>query len=99
MVSFKEIKSQRTPLEDPPTLIWALHLQTDGQTKVINKNIVHILHMYNCKNMSTWDESLPYIQHNYNIVIHSSTEHNPFQVGLRFQPMGPMDVALPLAST
>jgi hypothetical protein len=26
-------------------------------------------------------------------------DHNPFQVGLGFQPLGPMDVALPLAST
>jgi hypothetical protein len=25
--------------------------------------------------------------------------HNPFQVGLGFQPLGPIDVALPLAVT
>ena len=28
-----------------------------------------------------------------------STDHNPFQVGLGFQPLGPIDVALPLAVT
>jgi hypothetical protein len=61
--------------------------------------IVHILCMYNSKHPHTWDESLPYVQHNYNRAIHSSTNHNPFQVGLGFQPLGPMDVALPLAAT
>jgi hypothetical protein len=55
--------------------------------------------MYNSKHLRTWDESLPYVQHNYNRVVHSSTKHSPFQVGLRFQPLGPIDVALPLATT
>jgi hypothetical protein len=70
---------------------------TDGQTKVINQMIVHILCMYNSKHPHTWDESLPYFQHIYNRALHSSTEHSPFQVGLGFQPLGPIDVALPLA--
>jgi hypothetical protein len=61
--------------------------------------IVHILHMYNSKHPRTWDESLPYVQHSYNRALHSSTGHNPFQVGLGFQPLGPMDVALPLVTT
>jgi hypothetical protein len=75
------------------------HPQTDGQTKVVNRMIVHLLHMYNSKHPHTWDEILPYVQHNYNRALHSSTDHNPFQVGLGFQPLGPIDVALPLAST
>jgi hypothetical protein len=61
--------------------------------------IVHILRMYNSKHPRTWDESLPYVQHSYNRALHSSTSHNPFQVGLGFQPLGPIDVALPLAVT
>jgi hypothetical protein len=77
----------------------AFHPQMDGQTEVVNRMIVHILCMYNSKHPRTWDESLPYVQHNYNRSIHSSTDHNPFQVGLGFQPLGPMDVALPLAAT
>jgi hypothetical protein len=28
--------------------------------------------------------------------LHSSTDHSPFQVGLGFQPLGPIDVSLPL---
>jgi hypothetical protein len=55
--------------------------------------------MYNSNNPCTWDESLPYVQHSYNRALHSSTDHNPFQVGFGFQPLGPIDVALPLVAT
>jgi hypothetical protein len=44
----------------------AFHPQKDGQTKVVNQMIVHILRMYNSKNPRTWDESLPYVHHSYN---------------------------------
>jgi hypothetical protein len=77
----------------------AFHPQTNGQKKVVNQMIVHILHMYNYKHPRTWDESLPYVYHNYNKAIHSSNGHSPFQVGLGSQPLGPIDVALPLATT
>jgi hypothetical protein len=50
----------------------AFHPQTDGQTEVVNQMIVHILRMYNSKHPCTWDESLPYVQHNYNMALHSS---------------------------
>jgi hypothetical protein len=61
--------------------------------------IVHILHMYNSNHPRTWDESLPCVQHSYNRALHSSINHSPFQVGLGFQPLGPLYVALPLAAT
>ena len=61
--------------------------------------IVHILRMYSSKHPRTWDESLPYVQHSYNRALHSSTDHSPFQVGLGFQPLGPIDVALPITVT
>jgi hypothetical protein len=51
----------------------AFHPQTDGQTEVVNRMIMHILCMYNSKHPCTWDESLPYVQHNYNRALHSST--------------------------
>jgi hypothetical protein len=75
------------------------HPQTNGQTEVVNPMIIHILCMYNSKNPHTLDVSLPYVQQSYNRAIHSSTDHNPFQVGLGFQPLGPMDVALPIEAT
>jgi hypothetical protein len=55
--------------------------------------------MYNYKHPLTWDKSLPYVNHSYNRALHISTDHNLFQVGLGFQPLGPIDVALPLEIT
>ena len=77
----------------------AFHPQMDGQTEVVNRMVMHILRMYNSQHPDTCDDSLPYVQHSYNIAIHSSIGHNPFQVGLGFQPLGPIDIALPFAST
>ena len=77
----------------------SFHPQTDGQIEVINKMIVHILRMYNSKHPRTWDESLPYVRHSYNRALHSSTNHNPFQVGLGFQPLCPIDIAMPFAAS
>ena len=77
----------------------SFHPQTDGQTQVVNRMVMQILWMYNSKHPCTWDDKLPYVQHSYNRAIHSSTGHNPFQVGLGFQPLGPIDVAFLLAST
>ena len=62
----------------------SFHPQTNGQTEVVNRMIVHILSMYNSKHPHTWDESLPYVQHNYNPTLHRSTSQSPFQVGLGF---------------
>jgi hypothetical protein len=61
--------------------------------------IMHILCMYNSKHLRTWDDSLPNVHHNYNMALHSSTNHSPFQVGMGFHPLGPIDVALPLTTT
>ena len=77
----------------------AFHPQNDGQTEVVNRMIVHILCMYNSKHPCTWDEILPYVQHSYNRALHISIGHIPFQVGLGFQPLCPIDVAMPFAAT
>jgi hypothetical protein len=86
-------------LETKLTKSTTFHPQIDDQIEVINRMIVHILFMYNSKHPRTWDESLPCVQHSYNRALHGSTGHIPFQVGLGFQPLGPIDVALPLATT
>ena len=75
------------------------HPQADGQIEVINRMIIHILCMFNSKHPHTWDESLSYVKKNYNWAPHSSTGHNPFQVGFGFQPLCPIDVAMPFAVT
>jgi len=75
------------------------HLHTDAQMEVVNRMIVHILRMYNLKHPRTWDEILPYTQHSYNRSLQSSIGHHPFQVCLEFQPLAPIDVALPISST
>lgn len=61
--------------------------------------VLHILWMYNNKHAHTSDDNLPSVQHSYNRAIRSSIGHNPLQVGLGFQPLVPIDVDLPLAST
>ena len=86
-------------LDTKLTKCTTFHPQTDGQIEVVNKIIVHILCMYKSKHPHTWDEILPYVQQNYNRIIHSSTSHNPFQVGLGFQPLCPVDVVIPFAAT
>ena len=75
------------------------HPQTYGQTEVVNMMIVHILRIYNSKNPHIWDEILPYVQHSYNIYLYSSNGHNPFKQGLGFQPLCPIDLAIPSAAT
>jgi len=72
------------------------HPQMDGQTEVINRIILHIMRMYNSRHPHTWDESLPYVQISYNKSIHSSTGHNPFQVGLNFNHWVPWMLHYPL---
>jgi hypothetical protein len=86
-------------LDTKLTKSMAFHPQTGGQTEVINRMVVHILRMYNSKHPRTSNESLSYVHHSYNRSLHSSTGHIPFQVGLGFQPLGPIDVALPLVVT
>jgi hypothetical protein len=42
------------------------HPQTDGQTEVVNRTMVHLLRSYCSKHPKLWDEHLHYIQHAYN---------------------------------
>jgi hypothetical protein len=86
-------------LETKITKSTTFHPQTDSQIEVVNQMIVHILNMYNSKHPRTWDESLPYVQHSYNRDLHSSTNHNPFQVGLGFQPLCTIDEAMTFVAT
>ncbi|CAL8994908.1 unnamed protein product [Prunus brigantina] len=57
----------------------AFHPQTDGQTEVVNRTMVHLLRGYNSKHPRTWDESLPYLQFAFNRAIHGSTLKSSFE--------------------
>ena len=74
----------------------AFHPQTDGQTKVVNRTLVHSLHSYFAKNKQ-WDIYLHIIHHSYNRATHSSTSFSPFEVCFGFQPLAPSEMPLTLA--
>jgi len=40
--------------------------QINGQTELVNRTVVHLLHDYCNKHPKLWDEHLHYIQHAYN---------------------------------
>ena len=55
--------------------------------------------MYHSKHPHTWDESLPYVQHSYNQTLHTTIGHSPFEDSLGYQPLAPIDVALPISQS
>ena len=67
------------------------HPQTDGQIKVVNRTIVHLLRGYCSKHPKLWDEHLQYIQHAYNCAKHSSTQTSPFEACFGYFPKSPLD--------
>jgi hypothetical protein len=67
------------------------HPQTDGQTEVVNRTVVHILQGYCAKHPKLWDEQLHYVQHAYNRAIHSSTQKSPFETCFGYLPKSPLD--------
>jgi hypothetical protein len=69
----------------------AFHPQTDGQTEVVNRTVVHLLHAYCSKHPKLWDEHLHYIQHAYNRAKHSSTQTSPFEACFGYLPKSPLD--------
>ena len=66
------------------------HPQTDGQIKVVNRTIVHILRGYCSKHPKIWDEHIHYIQHAYNHAKHSSTQTSPFEACFGYLPKYPL---------
>ncbi|KAI5313567.1 hypothetical protein L3X38_042743 [Prunus dulcis] len=75
----------------------AFHPQTDGQTEVVNRTMVHLLRGYNSKHPRTWDASLPYLQFAFNRAIHSSTLKSPFKVCLGYLRSSLFDMAFSVA--
>jgi hypothetical protein len=71
------------------------HLQTDGQTEIINRTLSTILRAILKTNLKLWEECLPHIEFAYNRSVHSTTKVSPFQIVYGFNPRAPIDL-LPL---
>jgi hypothetical protein len=68
------------------------HPQTNGQTKVVNKMLVHLLRGYNQNHPKTCKENVIYIQHSYNRAIHISTNNSPLETYFGYLTPSPLDV-------
>ncbi|KAJ6990285.1 hypothetical protein NC653_018742 [Populus alba x Populus x berolinensis] len=77
----------------------AFHPQSDGQTEVVNKTIVHLLRGYNARHPKTWDESIPFLQFAINHTLHSSTNKSLSEVCSGFSPQSPFDLEITIEST
>ncbi|GKV30808.1 hypothetical protein SLEP1_g39583 [Rubroshorea leprosula] len=71
------------------------HPQTDGQTEVVTRTLLTLLHSIIQKNLKNWEECLPHIEFAYNRSVHSATNCSPFAVLYGFNPLTPLDL-LPL---
>jgi hypothetical protein len=76
----------------------AFHPQTDGQTEVVNRTVVHLLRGYNARHPKTWDESIPFLQFAINHAVHGSTNKSPVEVCLGFLPQSPFDLEFTIES-
>jgi len=68
------------------------HPQTNGQIKVVNHTMVHLLRGYCGKHPKLWVENFPYVQHAYNRASNSSTQISPFETCLGYLPIDPLDM-------
>jgi hypothetical protein len=68
------------------------HLQTDGQTEVVNKTLSTMLRVVLDKNLKLWEDCLPHVEFAYNRATHSSIKLCPFQVVYGYIPRAPIDL-------
>jgi hypothetical protein len=74
------------------------HLQTDGQTEVMNRMLSTMLRVVLKKNIKIWEECLPRVEFPYNRSLHSTTKMCPFKIVYGFLPRAPIDL-MPLPSS
>ena len=75
----------------------AYHLQTNGQTEVVNYSLGNLLHCIVCDHLTTWDQVLPMAEFTYNNLINRSTGISPFEAVTGTRPRLPVDfVSLPV---
>ena len=73
------------------------HLQTDGQTGVVNRTMTTLLRAIIDKNLKTWEDCLPFIEFAYNRVVHNTIKCTLFEIVYGFNPLTPIDL-LPMPS-
>jgi hypothetical protein len=56
----------------------AYHLQTDGQTEVVNRTIEMYLRCFTNSSPNRWAKWLPWVEYCYNTGYHSATKWTPF---------------------
>ncbi|PKI67450.1 hypothetical protein CRG98_012034 [Punica granatum] len=71
----------------------ACHPQTDGQTKVVNRNLSALLRVAVNKNFKSRNTCLALVEFSYYRSIHSSTRKTPFEVVYDFNPITTLDLA------
>jgi hypothetical protein len=67
------------------------HLQTDGQTEVVNGTLSTILRAILKKKIKLWEECLPHVEFAYNRSMHSTTEMCLFEIVYDFIHGAPID--------
>jgi hypothetical protein len=68
------------------------HLQTDGQTEVVNRTLSTMLRAILKKNVKLWEECLPHVEFPYNHSMHSTTKMWPFEIFYGLIPRAPIDL-------
>lgn len=69
------------------------HLQTNKQTKVVNKIVTTLLRAIMKKNlkMKNWEDYLPHVDFAYK-VIHFTTKYSPIDIFYGFNSLAPIDL-------
>ena len=64
----------------------------------MNRALSSLLRVVIKNNIKTWKECLPHVVFAYNRVVHSTTQHSPFEIVYGFNTLTPLDL-LPLLNT
>ncbi|RWS24158.1 pol polyprotein-like protein [Leptotrombidium deliense] len=67
---------------------------SNGLVERTNKQLIQLIKTYIEKDVSKWDEVLPYITYVFNTFFHSSTKFSPFYLVFGFHPKQPIDLLM-----